>query len=230
MRLALTGTLFAFLAASAAAAAPREPVVLELFTAQGCGECPAANELVLDLSGREDVIALTWPVDYWDYLGWKDPDARAEFGRRQRDYQAAFKLRDVFTPQVVLDGAVQLSGDDQAAVVAAVEDRSETRDYPPDMEFLPGSRVAVGTGRVPRGGAEVWLVRYDPDTSVSEVTRGDNRGKTVRQGNVVRELVKLGPWRGKSRVYRLPDGGEGLETVVLVQSARTGRILAAARS
>lgn len=226
MRALLLGfTLAAF--GSAVQAAARDPVVVELFTAQGCGECPAANEFVLDLAGKEGVIALTFPVDYWDYLGWKDSLARPEFVQRQRAYKTAFKLRDVYTPQVVIDGAVQLSGVDHAAIQRQVEERGDVRDYPPDMKFLPSARVAVGSGRTPRGGAEVWLVRYAPEPIAVEVSRGDNRGQTVRQGNVVKELVRLGPWRGKSRVYRLPAGGEELETVVLVQAARDGRILGA---
>jgi hypothetical protein len=214
-------------AAFPAIAASKDAVVVELFTAQGCGECPAANEFVLDLAGMEGVIALTYPVDYWDYLGWKDGLARPEFVQRQRAYKAAFKLRDVYTPQVVIDGDVQLSGVDHAAIQKEVDERIDVRDYPPDMAFLPNARVAVGSGRAPRGGADVWLVRYAPEPIAVEVTRGDNRGQTVRQGNVVRELVKLGPWRGKPRVYRLPTGAEDLETVVLVQAVRDGRILGA---
>lgn len=225
MRALVLGFALGAAALPAFAAPAREPVVVELFTAQGCGECPAANEFVLDLAGRPGVIALTFPVDYWDYLGWKDASARPEFVARQRAYKGAFKLRDVYTPQVVIDGVVQLSGVDHPAIQKEVESHAGERDYPPDMAFLPGARVAIGSGRVPRGGAEVWLVRYAPEPAAVEVTRGDNRGRTVRQGNVVRELVRLGPWRGKPRVFRLPKGGEGLETVVLVQAARTGRIL-----
>jgi len=225
----------ALLTAGALLAAPAwaksaEPVVVELFTSQGCSGCPQANELVMKLADDPEVIVLTWPVDYWDYLGWKDTFARPEFSKRQQAYKAAFKLRDVYTPQLVLDGERQMAGVKAEDVQAAVQQQAAERVYPPDMMFMGGDRVAVGSGKVPKGGAQVWLVRYDPDVREVAVKKGENKGQTVRQANTVRELVRLGDWRGKPRVFRLPKTVDGsLKTVVLVQSARTGRIVAAER-
>ena len=88
-------------------ATAKRPVVVELFTSQGCGACTRANALVADLAERPDVLALTFPVDYWDYLGWKDTFARPEFSARQRAYMKAAGQREVYTPQVVIDGAPQ---------------------------------------------------------------------------------------------------------------------------
>lgn len=234
----LRGWIFAAavaIAPAAAAVAAQEPgpdpVVVELFTAQGCAGCPDANEVVADLADRPDVIALTFPVDYWDYLGWEDTFARPEFGQRQRAYQSAMRLRDLYTPQVVVDGRRQVAGMRREAVEAAVAEEAGRRPVPPQMRFLEaGGRVAVGTGRAPEGGAEVWLVRYQTGPETVRVSRGENRGATVRHANVVRELVRLGDWDGRARQYSLPPAGEPhLETVVLVQAQGDGSILAAGR-
>ncbi len=217
-------------AASARARPPAAPVVVELFTAQGCSDCPEANQLLMRLADQPDVITLTYAVDYWDYLGWKDTFARPEFAERQRAYRRAMNLRDVYTPQIVVDGKRQLTAVEPDEVEAAVREEAERDVYPPDMQFVGEGRVAVGSGRVPRGGATVWLVRYDDEVQEVAVRRGENRGQTVRHDNVVRELVRLGDWRGRPKMFRLPaPSEEGLETVVLVQADRTGRIMAAGR-
>ena len=218
-------------AAQEAPASPDEPVVVELFTAQGCAGCPDANEVVAELAERPGVIALTFPVDYWDYLGWQDTFARPEFGERQRAYQAALRLRGVYTPQVVVDGRRQVAGSRRDAVEAAVSEAAGQRTWPPEMRFMEdGERVAVGSGRAPEGGAEVWLVRYHQGPEAVLVREGENRGATVRHANVVRQLVRLGEWTGAPRMFRLPEPSEAdLGTVVLVQDQAAGAILAAGR-
>ena len=176
---------------AAPAWAARPPVVVELFTAQGCSSCAPATEAVAALAEREDVLSLTFSVDYWDYLGWKDTFADGAFSDRQRAYAKHFGIRDVYTPQVVIDGKVQASGAKPAA-----------------------------------GGAEVWLVRYDERAQQVNVRRGDNRGQTLDYRNVVRQLVRLGPWAGRPRAYRLPPAAEeGLSTAILVQGARGGAMI-----
>jgi hypothetical protein len=212
------------------AKAAREPAVVELFTAQGCSDCPQANALLMQLAENPDVIALTFSVDYWDYLGWRDTFARPEFAERQRAYRAAMKLRDVYTPQIFIDGTRQLSANKHEQVEVAVQQAIETHGFPPQMAFRGPSRIAIGSGRIPRGGAQVWLVRYAAEPIEIEVKKGDNRGQTVRHGNLVRQLVKLGDWRGAPKVLRLPKANHpDMETVVLVQATRSGRILGAAR-
>jgi hypothetical protein len=216
--------------AHGAPAAKRAPVVVELFTAQGCSDCPEANELLMKLADEPGVIALTFPVDYWDYLGWRDTFAKPEFGERQRAYMKAMKLRDVYTPQIVVDGARQLAGVKSDEVETAVREAQHGHGHDVVISPLAKGRVKVGSGSPPPGGAVVWLVRYDRGAREVEVTKGDNKGRTVRQGDLVRELKKLGPWKGPVHVYRLPKADEsGLKSVVLVQAARTGRILAARR-
>ena len=132
---------------AAGAAWARTPVVVELFTAQGCSSCGKANAFVGRLADRPGVIALTWPVDYWDYLGWKDTFAKPEFTDRQRAYDKRFGLRDVYTPQVIVDGAAQASGDKTEAVEALIRAARRAPANPPQMKMRADGRVAVGSGR-----------------------------------------------------------------------------------
>jgi hypothetical protein len=213
--------------AIAAPASARPPVVVELYTAQGCAACSKANETLADLSDDPGVLALTFPVDYWDYLGWEDTFARPEFAARQRAYLGKLALRDVYTPQVVVDGRAQVSGARPDAVEKLVDEHERAARNPPDMEFVRGGdHVAVGSGPSPRGGGEVWLVRYDPRPQEVDVRRGENRGQTLVQKNVVREIVKLGAWSGRPKLYRLPpETDDELANVILLQGAKGGRIL-----
>jgi len=225
-----------FLAGAAVLAAPFEaqarhlpakpPVVVELYTAQGCASCGKANAFVAGLADRPDVVALTWSVDYWDYLGWKDTFAQPEFADRQRAFDKHFGLRDVYTPQVIVDGAAQASGARPDAVERLIHDAKRAPGRQPGLRFYHGGeRVAVGAGSATRGAAEVWLVRYDPRSQEVEVKDGDNRGHTVTVRNVVRQSVKLGLWRGKAVQFTLPEGDDAWRTVILLQAPKGGRIL-----
>jgi hypothetical protein len=221
----VVATLAGFSGAPAFAAKP--PVVVELFTAQGCSSCGKANQVVADLADDKGVLALTYSVDYWDYLGWSDTFAKPAFAARQRAYAQKFSLRDVPTPQVVVGGRQQASGAKAEAVETLVKDAAKAPSNAPDMEFIgAGDRVAVGSGPAPRGGGEVWLVRYDPREQDIAIKRGDNRGQTLVHRNVVRELVKLGVWSGRPKLYRLPESkDDDLRTVIIVQGAKGGRVI-----
>lgn len=213
------------------AAPPPEPVVIELFTAQGCAGCPEANAVVESVAAQTGVIALTYPVDYWDYLGWQDTFARPEFTARQQTYRRALKLRAVSTPQVIVDGRRQLTGARAPDLQSAIAEETSRRGWPPEIEFREtGDRVGVGSGRVPRGGAEVVMVAYQPGSQTVTVERGDNRGQTVRHLNVVREVRKLGDWNGRPILLDLPDTRQdGEAIVVLLQAKADRRILNAAK-
>lgn len=218
-----------WLAFPALAWAHKPPVVVELFTAQGCEACGAANDFVGDLAAREGVLPLTFSVDYWDYTGWSDTFAEAEFAERQRAYVQRLELDEPYTPQVVVDGREQAPGVQTERVERLIREAARAARNPPDVKFIGERRVDVGSGRPPKGGAEVWLVRYDPREQLVEVKAGDNRGKRVSHRNVVREIVRLGAWRGKPTAYRIRTRAEeGLKTVLLVQGADGGRILAVA--
>lgn len=222
-RLAL---LFLCLAAGPAIAREgRRPVVVELYTSQGCGACTKANALIADLAQRRDVLALTFPVDYWDYLGWKDAFAKPEFSARQRAYTKAAGQREVFTPQVVVDGAPQ--PDKSAVDKAPALVRAALRAEPPEPAMmLSHGRVQVGSGPAPRGGADVWLVRYEAQPQETEVKDGENRGVTVVYRNVVVGLERLGGWTGRPRAYAVPKAGkDGEKRAILLQARAGGRIL-----
>jgi len=224
--LALT---FASLAGPALAEKP--PVVVELFTAQGCASCPQANKLLGDFADRKGVIALTFPVNYWDYMGWPDTFAHEEFSDRQRAYVARLRLREIYIPEVVVGGQREAPGLERDKINGLIAQVSGERSRGPKLRFLGhGAHILVERGQAPRGGAEVWLVRYDPRARDVRVRAGENRGKTVTQRNVVHELVKLGSWTGRPKSFVIPaPQDDSLKTVVLVQDPRGGRILAAAQ-
>lgn len=206
--------------------ASKPPVLVEMFTAQGCSSCNDAGEHFNDLAKTPGVLALTFSVDYWNYLGWEDSFAKPEFVERQRAYVRAFGLREVYTPQVVIGGRSQVSGIKTAKVDSLVAQAVKAPADPPDMLFMASGRVAVGSGRAPKGGAEVWLIRYDPRALEVQVKRGDNRGETLIQRNVVRELVRLGAWKGRPTSYKVPAAKtDDLATVVVVQAPRGGRVI-----
>lgn len=216
------------LAVPAVAAAAKPPVVVEFYTAQGCAACAEANSFVNDLADRPGVVALTFAVDYWDYLGWEDTFAQPEFAERQKAYLAPLSLREPYTPQLVINGAREVSAVEPEKVEALLDEAARGQAPAPDIQFIGPRRVDVGSGPVPRGGAEVWLVRYDPKPREVVVRKGENRGQTLEQRNVVREIIPLGRWRGRPTAYAAPEATEeGLETLLIVQAPNGGRILAA---
>ena len=208
------------------------PTVVELYTAQGCSACPQANALLQELAGRKNVLALTFPVDVWDYLGWADTFAKPEFSARQRAYVARFKLRELYTPEMVVGGRRETLGFDRDKVQALIDTAPALRAGrgPRVRASADGARVTVGAAASIPGGGEVWLVRYDPQERTVKVRAGENKGKTLVQQNLVRELVRLGSWSGRVRSYRLPAAAsEGLDAAVLVQGAHGGPVAVAAR-
>jgi len=221
------------LAAGPALARQRSPVVAELFTSQGCSACLAANDLPAALDGRKDVLALTFPVDYWDYLGWRDTYAQPTFSDRQKAYAKALGEREVFTPQMVVDGSshtgkAQPGQSLMESTDALIRKAAKARGRGPSIAFTRHGKVWVGSGSAPRGGVEVWLVRYKPAPAEVVVTAGDNRGQTVRYHNVVCALERLGTWTGRARTYAEPAAAEGaLKNAVLVQVKAGGHVLAA---
>jgi hypothetical protein len=229
-RLLLIAILGAAPCSAAWAKTPKSPVVVELFTAQGCASCKTANRLIGQIADRRGFIVLTWSVDYWDYLGWKDTFAQPAFAARQRAFARRLGPTDVYTPQVVVDGAGQVSGDDDAAVEALIGASEIPLRGRPRIEFRKSGRVSVGAGRA-HGRADVWLVRYDPREQDVEVTAGENRGATVVHRNVVRQIVRLGAWSGHAATFAPPPPTDKqLVSVVIVQRARGGPIIGVAEA
>ena len=216
-------------------ASDNRPVVVELFTAQGCGGCPGANATVERISRDPKVIVLTYGVDYWDYLGWKDTFARPEFSARQRGYRQTLGQRSVSTPQIIIDGQRPLTPRSAPDVDEAVSSSNPQALPSPDIEFREtGDRVAVGSGRPPQGGAEVVAIRYAPGLQRVEVRSGDNQGQSVPHTNVVKDIRYLGEWSGRPSLYPIPSEltASNLDDdalIVMVQGKQDRRILSVAR-
>ena len=223
---ALVVSLFA----ACAPAAAGEPVVVELFTSQGCSSCPPADTFLAELARRPDVVALAFHVDYWDYLGWQDSFASPAFSKRQRAYAKAFGERMVYTPQMVVAGRVGLVGSHVEAIEAAI---AEARDRPAAARVRIEAagdvlRVAVSPGPAPATPATVsYLLLASPQAV--EITRGENRGQRITYHNVVRGWMILGHWHGGQADWpvALPQDSEAI--VVLVQAEKDRAILGAAR-
>jgi hypothetical protein len=219
------GAVLVVLAVPAFAADHKPLTVVELFQSQGCSDCPPANANVMALSGRPDLLTLSFGVTYWDYLGWKDTFASPQYTARQWDYARALHHAEVYTPQVVVNGRADIVGRDKAALETLIA--REANRSAPVVETAPG-RVTVGAG--PAGDHQVWLVRFDPNIENVPIARGENGGLTLPHKNVVKDLVKLGAWNGTRASYAIPPAKlPGLREAVLVQSGPGGAIVAAAR-
>jgi hypothetical protein len=203
------------------------PTVIELFQSQGCSSCPPAEANVGAVSDRSDVLALSFEVDYWDRLGWKDTFSKAAWTARQYAYARAMGRDGVYTPQVVVNGRVEGDGLEPGALAGLIS-RGERGPGGPRVGFSGGS-VMVGAGSAPAGGADVWLARYIPHSVEVAIPRGENAGRTLPYTDVVREMVLLGKWRGEAATFPAPGGDSALAEAVLVQGNGAGPILAAAK-
>lgn len=210
-------------AAVPAAATERSPIVVELFTSQGCSSCPPANANLIKLSQRSDVLALSFSVTYWDYLGWKDTYGKPEFTQRQVDYEPPLRQPGPYTPQMVVNGSATAVGNSLSEVQQLI---SETPPLNGPALAFGQDRIEVGA-RPGTGDADVWLVRYDPQTEAVPVARGENSGTTLQHTHVVRRLERLGNWTGEKTSFTLPRQQAGLKTAVLVQRPNGRAILAA---
>jgi hypothetical protein len=226
----LLGILAAMAPAQAAADAP--PVVVELYTSQGCSSCPPADQVLTELAMRPDVLALSLHVDYWDYIGWKDPFGSPMNTERQRDYATTLGLRYVFTPQIIVDGRDSVVGSDRRAVESAIT-AARAREKPVRVSFRPedGGVVVIAAGQAPDEGATIWLATYDKE-HLTEVKRGENTGRSIRNTNVVRSFERLGTWMGEALDIPLNMGNAAARgrsgCAVIVQEGRSGRIIGAA--
>ena len=209
-----------------ALAQPRPVQVVELYTSQGCSSCPPADAALAVLATRPEILALSFGVTYWDNLGWRDTFAQSKFTDRQWAYARGLRHSNVATPQVVVNGRTDVVGQSVPEIDQALR-RAALPAGGPQVTLAAGS-VAIA-GAAPAHAADVWLVRYDPNTVQVPVKRGENTGKTLPIRNVVRELTKLGGWAGGSKTYAVPAGPAGLKTAILVQAGSGGPILAAAK-
>ncbi|WP_395665202.1 DUF1223 domain-containing protein [Methylocella sp.] len=209
--------------------------VIELYTSQGCAFCPPADALLAALSRRPEIAAVSLPVDYWDYIGWKDTFAQPGFAARQRAYAGVLGERHAYTPQAIVNGLVGVVGSDRKEIEQAA---SATRGR--DGAMTVGSlRAAAADGFVVvdvgegAGPADVVLVKVLRSAAV-QIGRGENAGRRIVYTNVVRQISNLGGWSGAPASFRAPDTrGDGEGYVVLLQKGsfgRPGAILGAVKS
>jgi hypothetical protein len=232
---AFCALILAVLPLAPAAAGENKPViVVELFTSQGCNSCPPADAFLGELARRPDVIALGFHVDYWDYIGWKDPFAQHKFTERQRGYSHLLGQRYVYTPQMVIDGRFQEVGSDRRAIDRLIHRAQKERMAAgplPAIEIQGDglSRIARISGGTPAQPAKVFLIAIDRKHE-TEVTKGENNGKRLPNYNVVRLIRNIGAYTGASvdlPVDLSAVAGKGDSGVILVQSADMGPVLAA---
>lgn len=227
-RRTLAFSLAAGLLAAPAAAQPR-PRVVELFTSQGCSSCPPADQLLGELAGRPGVLALAYHIDYWDGLGWKDPFSLAAATQRQRSYARALHLNTIYTPQMVVDGRSDMVGSDRRTVLASVAGPADgvalslMRTSPGAIGLeLPAAKLA--------GPADITLVFFSREAETN-VNRGENAGKRLKEYAIVRDIRPLGSWDGEARSMLLDISalrGDGTDVAVLIQAKDQGAILGAA--
>ncbi len=225
--LALATTLFSL---ASSAMAQNNPVVVELYTSQGCSSCPPADALMHELVGREDVIPLALHVDYWDYIGWKDPFGNPAHAERQRAYAAAGKRRTIYTPEMVVGGLTDIVGAKPMALSKAIAEHASM----PSKVALKVSRsnntVSISAEYLAGGSADmtVHMLRYTPKQT-TKIKRGENRGRTLDYANVVEGWRVLTKWDGAAPLnIKAPVEGDK-PTVVIIQQDGVGPILAAAR-
>lgn len=186
--------------AARAAAGGAGPVVVELFTSQGCSSCPPADAYLGRLARREGVVALAYHVDYWDYIGWRDPFADAAYTARQKDYRQSLGNRTLYTPQMVIDGTVDAVGSDSRRVDALIQRRRASDRHTVALRagLVNGElRVEIDDVGMP-GPAEVTAVAFDA-YHLTEIRRGENAGLRLEDFNVVRAIQRIGEFHGPGR-------------------------------
>ncbi|MGI9374046.1 MAG: DUF1223 domain-containing protein [Hyphomicrobiales bacterium] len=238
LSLALTAGLFAAVGGSMTVSADegRQVAVVELFTSQGCSSCPPADKFAGKLQGRKDVIALSFNVDYWDYLGWKDTLGSPEATKRQKDYARFRGDGRVYTPQMVVNGGHHFVGSDEKRVNFEI-DRQLSRK---SSEFVPVSfaqdkkELTINLGGTNaseiKQDSTVWLMLVSRKVD-QKIQRGENHGQTISYHNVVRKAMPVGMWKGDAKSIKLPMSdlmtSDIDDCVVLIQSSKSGEILGA---
>jgi hypothetical protein len=218
----------ALLVAGTSASGETRPSVVELFTSQGCSSCPPAEKLAGELALRPGVLVLTYHVNYWDELGWRDRFGLPDATRRQQEYAAALGARGVYTPQAIIEGTRDVIGSNRAAI------EQELHGVPPGVPItlrVHDGQLGIDIAahqQAPVG--EVVLVTY-LRSAVSPIGRGENAGRTIQESNIVRSIRSLGSWSGRPhtwevRLNSLPT--DATDVAVLVQEHAQGAMIGAA--
>jgi hypothetical protein len=211
--------------------------VIELFTSQGCSSCPPADALLKTYAQDPSIIALSLPVDYWDYLGWKDTFASPRNSDRQRSYAKARGDGAIYTPQAVINGVAHANGSSRSEIESAIDEttkRSALQKVP--IRFWQESNtmnIAVGAATAGQDVREatIWLGVVQTAGTV-DIKKGENSGQSLVYTNVVRDITPIGLWKGQALKIQIPRGAvmlaETQKSVVLIQEGRSGPIVGAA--
>lgn len=214
-------------AAQRPAVAPSRPVVVELFTSQGCSSCPPADTLLTELARtRPDVLPLAFHVTYWNGLGWHDPYSFPAATERQRAYAVRLADHTVYTPQMVVDGTYSVVGSDRAAAAAAIRQAEAGQATAAPLRLdRHGDTLAIDVG-AGTGPAAILLIGFDPQHD-TPIGRGENSGRRLLESNIVRSIQAVGQWTGGTlRLQRPVPAGERFAVLL---AAPDGRIIGAAR-
>jgi hypothetical protein len=227
-------SLFGGIFSGAAAGEQKRLDVLELFTSQGCSSCPPADLLLGQFAKRDNVLALSFPVNYWDHLGWRDTLAKDAFNERQRAYAGARGDREIYTPQIVVNGLVHTVGSQKSAVEAAIlkTDRQLRAAWVPVSLECAGGDARLQAGDAPAGSdlrsGKLWLAFYSNSVTV-DIGRGENHGREITYTNVVRQLIPAGNWEGSEVHYqvKIPQGTRFDGCAALLQSDKSQAVIGA---
>ncbi|MBG1230817.1 DUF1223 domain-containing protein [Aestuariivirga litoralis] len=209
---------------SSMARAAQSPVLVELFTSQGCSDCPPADKLAAQLMKEPGVFVVSMNVDYWDYLGWKDTLGKAEWSRRQETYAKQRGDGEVYTPQMVINGMEHAVGSNRGAVDAAIASARKKAALVPVSLRQNGNEISISVGPG-AGKAQVGLLTLTPEVAV-KIGRGENAGATVTYHNVARKLDVLGEWDGTAKVFTAGQAsGDPGQFIAILQSVETGQVM-----
>ena len=232
--LALGAGVIASCVSKPSLASPQKPVVVELFTSQGCSSCPPADKLLGEIKNIPGVLAISINVDYWDYLGWRDTLADKAHSQRQYDYARSRGDMDVYTPQIIVDGGSHYVGSNRSVVFAAIKRAQDANvGSAVDMSLSDeGEELTVSVGEDPSNSeCTVWLISIAPRIAV-KIERGENTGKDIVYHNVARKIIPAGIWKGPATTVSLPKKGillpDCTACVALLQMGNVGPVRAAA--
>ena len=210
------------------AVAQQSAVVVELYTSQGCSSCPPADEMMQVLAERDDVIALSLHVDYWDYIGWKDEFADPKHAKRQRGYAMEAGRRSVYTPEMIVNGTSDIVGAKPMKLATAIE-KHKSDPKTVDLDLLRSGDTVIINARVVSGTQKamtIHMLRYQPRRK-ADITRGENAGRTLEYVNVAQDWQVLSEWDGAAPLQVEANAPGEWPIVVLVQRGDYGPILAA---
>jgi hypothetical protein len=224
--LAAAGLAAPYLTSSALAATT--PVLVELFTSQGCSSCPPADQLAGSLMSQPNVTVVSLNVDYWDYLGWKDTLAKPEYTKRQMDYAHTRGDNDVYTPQMVINGSAHAVGSNQGTVENAIANARRGSGTLALQMGASENEITIDMPKASSTTATLWLMSIAQSVSV-KIERGENSGKSVTYHNVVRKLTNVGSWNGSASSIILPRkgilSGDCKSCIAILQEGKVGPVL-----